>query len=185
MRQSSSHSSSGLGVKPSVAGHANPSEDNIVQQLLDLEKIKRLKHRYWRAIDRHLDDEIGDVFATDATCEYLNYGTIMGRTAIVEFFRTSVYPTYEMMVHHGSNAEIDFTGNGAATGRWSYEAWMLAREPRVGFWHAGFYDDLYVVEDGEWRIRHTIGHHDFNVRVEDGWASERFTAWPPPVPGQM
>jgi hypothetical protein len=38
--------------------------------LVELEKIRRLKYRYLRCVDLKLWDEIGDLFTDDATADY-------------------------------------------------------------------------------------------------------------------
>ena len=43
--------------------------DPLVQRLIDIEAIKQLKARYFRAIDRKEWDELGQVFAPDAVLE--------------------------------------------------------------------------------------------------------------------
>ena len=63
--------------------------------LVEMEKIRRLKYRYLRCVDLKLWDEIGDVFTADATADY---GTpsagrplkLASRDEIVTFLRDSL-----------------------------------------------------------------------------------------------
>ena len=57
---------------------------------------------------------------------------------------------------------------------------MLTKQP-LGYWHSGWYEDEYVIEDNQWRINYSKGVHHFNSRIEDHWARNRFDndEWPP------
>ncbi len=60
--------------------------------LVALESIRRLKHRYLRCVDLKLWDELGDTFTEDATADYGTpvYGSPLkfnGRAEIVAFMR--------------------------------------------------------------------------------------------------
>jgi len=127
--------------------------------LVELEKIRRLKYRYLRCVDLKLWDEIGDVFTEDATADY---GTpsagrplnLKSRDEIVAFLRDSL-GTGIITLHAAGQPEIDVDGD-TATGIWRFEDTVIATEYNIVITGAAFYEDDYARgADGVWRISHT------------------------------
>jgi hypothetical protein len=129
--------------------------------LVEMEKICRLKYRYLRCVDLKLWDEIGDVFTADATADY---GTpsagrplkLESRDEIVTFLRDSLGNGI-ITLHAAGQPEIDIDGD-TATGTWRFEDTVIATEFKVVITGAAFYEDRYRrCDDGAWRISH-IGY---------------------------
>jgi len=128
--------------------------------LVELEKIRRLKYRYLRCVDLKLWDEIGDVFTEDATADY---GTpsagrplnLASRKEIVTFLRDSLGKDI-ITLHAAGQPEIEIDGD-TATGTWRFTDTVIATEYKVVIAGAAFYEDRYRREDGTWRISH-IGY---------------------------
>jgi len=129
--------------------------------LVELEKIRRLKYRYLRCVDLKLWDEIQNVFTEDATADYgtpsagrpLKLGS---RDEIVNFLRDSLGNTI-ITLHAAGQPEIEIDGE-AATGTWRFEDTVIATEYNVVITGAAFYEDCYRRgADGAWRISH-IGY---------------------------
>jgi hypothetical protein len=149
--------------------------------LVALEDIKRLKHRYLRCVDTKSWDELADTFAVDATADY---GTpaigrplsFTGRDAIVDFMRENLGPDV-ITVHLASHPEIDIDGD-SATGIWSFEDTVIATEHRVAIVGAAFYEDRYTRgADGDWRIQHTGYQRTYEATLSfDDLPSFRLTA---------
>ncbi len=127
--------------------------------LVELEKIRRLKYRYLRCVDLKRWDEIGEVFTEDATADY---GTpsagrplnLTSRDEIVTFLRDSLGQDI-VTLHSAGQPEIDIDGD-TATGTWRFEDTVIATEYNVVIAGAAFYEDRYRRgEDGTWRISHT------------------------------
>jgi len=134
-----------------------------------------VKYKYFYCIDRGLWDEIGDCFAEDGLADYGPDVTIQGRAAITEFFKERIGPGYTMCVHQGHNPEIDITSDTTATGVWELDNFMVAAETSMGIWIAAFYEDEYVKQKGEWKIKNTRVVFIFRTDIEKGWAKERLT----------
>src|SRR5829696_3528041 len=91
-----------------------------VDDLVEIELIERLKYRYLRGIDQKLFDEVEACFTEDATASYGGGAYVFeGRPAIMEFLRTSMASTGMLTSHKCHHPEIDFTGDGEATGTWA------------------------------------------------------------------
>jgi hypothetical protein len=127
--------------------------------LVALEEIRQVKHRYLRCVDLKLWDDLADAFTSDATADY---GTpalgkpirLTGRDEIVGFLRQKLGPEI-ITVHHASQPEITVDGD-TAVGTWAFEDTVIATEYRMMLTGAAFYEDRYVrCDDGKWRIAHT------------------------------
>ncbi len=128
----------------------------LLQRLLDIEEIKQLKARYFRALDRKEWDSFGDVFARDAVLEVPEVDMVTnGRDAIVASVSGALVGT--RTVHHGHMPEIEVTGADTARGTWAmfdYVEWPSSDPAdRIGLQGYGHYVEEYVREDGRWRIR--------------------------------
>lgn len=129
--------------------------------LVEIEKIRRLKYRYLRCVDLKRWDEITDVFTPDATADY---GTpsagrplqLASRDEIVTFLRDSLGNGI-ITLHSAGQPEIDIDGD-TAKGTWRFEDTVIATEFKVVITGAAFYEDQYRrCDDGAWRISH-IGY---------------------------
>ncbi len=127
--------------------------------LVALEEIRQLKYRYLRCVDLKLWDEIGEVFTADASADYGTHAvrgslSLRGRDEIVGYLRGNLGPEI-ITVHRCGQPEISIDGD-KATGTWSFEDTVVAREHRVWIRGAAFYEDEYQRgADGTWRISHT------------------------------
>lgn len=148
--------------------------------LVALEEIKRLKHRYLRAIDTKDWDLLTDVLTADATADYgtPTYGRplkLVGRDAIVGFMREQLGPGL-ITTHFATQPEIDVNGD-EATGTWAFEDTVIAVEHRVAIIGAAFYEDRYRREDDGWRIAHTGYERTYEATLKlDDLPSFRLTA---------
>jgi hypothetical protein len=132
------------------------TERELLQQLVDIEAIKRLKARYFRLMDQKRWDEWAFVFSRDAHLEVPEGGVSEdGRENVV----ASVSGVLEGVrtVHHGHMPEIEITGPDTARGVWAmfdYVEFPLGDDgARRGLQGYGHYTEEYVREDGEWRIK--------------------------------
>jgi len=146
-----------------------------IRTLEDIEAIKKLKYKYFRCIDKGLWDEIGDCFAEDAVADYVPGMPLEGRAAIAKFFKENIAPAYSMCVHQGHNPEIEMTSDTTATGHWELDNFMVTAKTNTGLWIGAFYEDEYINEKGEWKIKGTKVSFIFMTNIEKGWAKERFS----------
>jgi len=130
-----------------------------LQQLMELEAIRRLKARYFRLFDTKDWQNWAQVFTPDASLQFdLAVSTrgrdgepapaLVGRDAIIAY--VSRASADDETVHHGHTPEIDFVGENEARGIWAMED-IVDRGDHVihGFGH---YHETYLKQDGEWRI---------------------------------
>ncbi len=127
--------------------------------LVSIEEIKRLKHRYFRTLDLKDWEPFGDCLATDVRARYgtqamgepLHYES---REAVVEFMSQNLGPGVVTM-HVAQHPEIDVDGD-TATGSWGFEDTVIVPDFKMLIRGAGYYRDTYRRDsDGAWRIAST------------------------------
>ena len=125
-----------------------------VQVLEDIEAIRRLKARYFHAIDRKRWDELAACFCADAVWESGKRKVrIDGRQAIVGFIQGIEDGEHIVNTHQGHDPEINVTG-ATATGLWELFHYREDRQRRLAQRSAAFYEDRYTKDGEGWRIRH-------------------------------
>lgn len=128
----------------------------LVEQLMDIENIKKLKAKYCYFMDSGRLDDLAELFTDDGVCEFGPKfgGTYAGRETIRKFFKEvegGVQPNTVM--HAVSNPIIEVDGD-SATGKWYLQDYVVkgSEQPlRV----LAVYDEQYRRERGEWKIRLT------------------------------
>jgi bile-acid 7alpha-dehydratase len=124
--------------------------------LVEIEQIHQLKYRYVRFIDQKRWDDLGALFAEDATASY-GGGAVMlaGRPAIMEFLTGSMGDQSMLTSHKVHQPEITLTGPDTAEGVWALDDLVILGELGMTVRGASFYDDRYTRVDGRWLIAHT------------------------------
>jgi hypothetical protein len=128
-----------------------------LQQLSDLEEIRALKHRYFRAIDTGDMPLLASVLAEDVAVDYRGGGyraRVQGKAEMVEFI-ANAFPASALAMHHGHMPDIGFTGPDSAEGIWYLEDVFidLARDTRTD--GTALYRDQYRRIEGAWKIART------------------------------
>jgi hypothetical protein len=99
----------------------------LIQQLHDIEEIKKLKARYFRLVDTQQWAEWGQLFTSDAVF-HGHAGEICGRDEIVSYCSGRL--ANALTVHHGYMPEIEILDRDEATGIWAmddYNEWPTLR----------------------------------------------------------
>ena len=125
------------------------------EDLVEIEKIRQLKARYFHLMDQKRWDEWENVFCEDVVIDTTQEGSpiVEGQRA----FREYLEPLLEGVktVHHGHTSEIELTGPETATGVWAMEdkLWWPAEKGGMHLFGTGFYFEQYRKgPDGAWRI---------------------------------
>ena len=127
-----------------------------MDDLREIDAIKRLKYRYMRCLDQKRWAELAECFTEDATTAYGGGKyTFRGRDAIMRFLVDAMDRPSFLSSHRVHHPEIELTSPGTARGTWALEDFVLDPERKVIIQGAAFYEDEYVKTDGRWRIRAT------------------------------
>jgi hypothetical protein len=132
-----------------------------VDDLLEIEKIKTVRHLYSHYYDGGEADKLAALFTPDAVCEFgPNYGgDWVGRERIhanYAHFMSRYGGTFNVM-HAVTNPFIRLLGD-RALGRWYLLDLRTAEGTENPLILFGIYDDEYRRHDGEWLIHRTRIH---------------------------
>lgn len=142
---------------PELGPGANAPDGLTPERLVDLERIKRLKYRYFRAIDTKDLDLVVTCFTPDATATYGGKYSFTGTDAIRAFLDKTVGRPGLLTQHHLHHPEIMFLADDEATGTWSLEDIVIDTDMRATLRGAALYDDHYIRDDdGVWRMASTL-----------------------------
>lgn len=130
-----------------------------VQKMKDIEAIKVLKSRYFRALDTKDWDALEKTMHPDISTAYSNGKLVFhGPKEITDYFK-EVQPPTEITLHQGHNPEITIVSDTEAVGKWYLQDNLIFAEgnPYEGTQIQGsaIYTDKYVKVDGEWLIMET------------------------------
>jgi len=132
---------------------------DAAEVLLELERLRALKARYFRYVDGKAWDEWGELFEPDVVTEFPDEPpgfVFRGREEFVGAIRVALGPA--LTIHHGHTPELELTAPDAASGIWVMQDWL--RWPQGGGpdgisnldgW--GHYHETYVKSDAGWRIK--------------------------------
>lgn len=131
-------------------------EDRLAA-LEQIEAIKALKHRYFRACDAKDPDTLRSCFIDSADIDYGPLGDFADADHLATVFRRIALHTVDgrpviLDMHHGLHPDIALTGPGRATGRWTLKFRQLNLIERTERLLTGEYDDDYVLQDGVWKM---------------------------------
>jgi hypothetical protein len=126
-----------------------------MNELLEMEAVKALKYRYFRALDCTLWDELESCFSETAVCSYSGGKyAFEGRQKIMGFL-SSALTNQVISMHHGHHPEIEITGPHTATGVWYLEDKVINLDNNTTLMGTGIYEDTYAKEDGHWVFTYT------------------------------
>jgi hypothetical protein len=149
-----------------------------LQELKDIEAIKRLKARYCHLVDAAAWDELEDLWTEDAVCDYGFFGCYQGRSQIMgSFFRELVPQASSFNAHMVHNPIIDVRGD-RATAVWYLTAQTVSQPHDRAMWVMGIYRDELRREAGEWKISALRFEFKYYTPFEEGWAKTRMWGIP-------
>ena len=143
----------------------DPGADLTPQDLVEIERISRVKHAYLRCLDQKDWGGLAELLTEDATASYSggNY-TYEGRDAIVDFIKRNMGREEFHSSHRIHQPEIEIDGE-TATATWALEDTVLDTEWGILLFGAAFYEDGFRIVDGRWRIAHTGYRRSFEAMV--------------------
>lgn len=127
-----------------------------LRALEDINAIKDLKARYWRACDRQKPEDVGACFApANALIDYEGFPKLESRDAFVALYAELGCRPGVMDMHHGQNPIITLTGEDTAEGLWDVYYFGIDLKARTTVQLAGEYRDSYARIGGQWLIQKT------------------------------
>ena len=150
----------GCAAQPDAAASGDEEGLGVLERLLAIEEIGRLKASYFRCLDTKDWACIETLFAPGAEVAYNTEGSgapatpenpVTGPAAIAAFIQGAV--EHLVTIHHGHMPEIEITSPTTASGIWAMEDILQAPggENLVQGW--GHYHETYERIDGRWPIK--------------------------------
>lgn len=125
------------------------------EELVEIEAIKVLKHRYMRGVDLKDWDLVESCFTDDARARYGGVPDLDGRDAVLEFLRDSLSDEGLVTSHCVSQPEIELLGPDRARGTWLLRDVVIVPAAQLTLRGAAFYEDEYRRVDGRWLLSST------------------------------
>jgi hypothetical protein len=139
-----------------------------VQQLTDLEQLRKLRFRYHECVNETKLAEIPDLFTEDGDLDFGYLGKAHGKAELKKFFDAlpNLLSFVKQFVH---NHDIDLQGS---TGHGL--SYLEARTVSKGesYMVAARYDDEYAKVNGQWKFKKMHLTPYFTVPLREGWAQE-------------
>ena len=124
--------------------------------LQNIELIKQLKARYFRALDSKDWTLIKSCLSADCIARYDGGKySFNGSNEIVGFFSSYMNNPKLIFMHHGHHPEITIHNDNQAEGIWYLQDIVINLENNTTLRGAGFYHDKYVRHEGQWLISET------------------------------
>jgi SnoaL-like domain len=144
-----------------------------VQNLEDIEAIKRLKARYCGYCDNGYEpDGIASLFTEEAVWDGGVFGKSVGREAIRKFFQ-GASKLLPFALHYVMNPIIEVNGN-TGKGTWYLFQTCTFAEGNQAVWGAAKYSEEYVKVNGEWKFKNLKVNSEFWTPYDQGWVKKRF-----------
>jgi len=149
------------------------NQKEMTQWLVDVERIKQLKHRYCAYCDEQYDpDGIAGLFTDSGVWDGGPFGRAEGREGIRRFF-ADVSKQVSFANHYVSNPIIEIDGD-SATGRWDLWQPMVMTEGPAAVWLVAKYREQYVRSGDTWLFRLLELDIKALSPYEQGFAKQRF-----------
>jgi hypothetical protein len=120
------------------------------QTLADLEAIRLLKSRYFRALDLNDWQWVRSSMVANLDFDHPTIGAHPDADTAVAAIAASVVGI--KTVHLGHDPDIEFTGRDEATGHWTLQSFSYTAWGYPGISNYAVYNDRFVRVDGEWKF---------------------------------
>jgi hypothetical protein len=129
------------------------TDEGVALALMEIERIKQLKARYFRLVDAKDWPAWRDCFTDDM--QSMRDGVAVSDSGDAFVSRVASILAGSVTVHHGHMPEIELTGPTAATGIWALVDWVdfpgKPVESWIGYGH--YHEEYEKGADGRWRIK--------------------------------
>ncbi len=125
--------------------------------LLEMERIKRLKYSYCRAIDSCDLSLLKSIFTEDASIDYFGGSYRFKASGRAQILSAMEHAFHENLVscHSVTMPVIDILSSGTATGQWRLMDYALnrAEDNKVTVGASEYVDEYVLDEHNNWRIK--------------------------------
>lgn len=158
--------------------------------LQDEKAIRTLQHTYGYFMDKGLYDEVVDLFAEDGELRFMG-GVFKGKAGVRRLycgrlrpgFTRKNGPAYGLLCDHIQMQDVIHVAPDGKTAKARFRALLQGgshdSKPDINphlprqWWEGGLYENLYVKQDGVWKVK-VMGHNlTWQGDFETGWAHQK------------
>lgn len=143
---------------------------DILQELLDRERIREVVHRYCWAVDRGTLQEVLALFDDPCDLVLVPGKRYVGRAAVQKWYDGYMRNRMDVLRHLIHNQVITVDGDTATSQSYFDAVGDLKGESIVV---GGCYEDVLRRVGGEWKFREKIIRLDFLVPLQEGWGGKK------------
>ena len=163
-----------------VSNNSHLSLEERISRLEDIETIKNIKAKYAGYCDSGYNAEgLASLFTEDAIWESNAFGTYHGKQEIYNFTDQIGKKEILWALHFMICPVVDVAPGGqSATGSWYLIEFASMTRPDGDELDAvvitGIYNDTFVKQNGEWKIKHMKVHFHQVSDLDKGWVKQQF-----------
>lgn len=151
-----------------------------LQRLEDVEAIDRLWNAYGFYVDKHLFDQVVDLFAEQSSAEIAQRGIFLNKAGARRMFidgmgRGSIGLAHGTLFNHIQVEPLITLGQGGTTAKGRFRAMVQVAGfgGNTQFWSDGIYENEFVKEDGVWKISKLKFWPTYYTPFDQGWAGKQ------------
>jgi len=157
------------------------NSEAYIRRMLEIQEIANLQGRYMYHLEAHRYDEVLSLFSVDAkvSVEIGEGGVYVGPQKVEALFRQVLRPFFTMpgmMPLHMLTTPVIEVDSAAGRGHGMWQTLGCNSFPDQdglrAVWQQGTYDNLYIREEGEWRILRMQWIANFRTAFDQGWVKE-------------
>jgi hypothetical protein len=155
-----------------------------VQRLEDIDELENLAGIYGHYVDKSRHDDVADLFAPEGVVEIYGRGAFLGQQRVREYMHNlspgNIGPRQGALFNHMHlQTVIDVDADGKTAYVRSRPLIMFGIMNTNAQWGGGVYENVFVKQDGIWKLDYLHAYYTFYTNYEDGW-----TVKPTPIFGE-
>jgi hypothetical protein len=155
-----------------------------VQRLEDIDALENLAGIYGHYVDKSRHDDVADLFAPEGVVEILGRGVYIGEERVRQYMR-NLSPGFigprdgALFNHFHEQPVIDIAPDGATAYARSRLFVMFGIANVAAQWGDGVYENVFIKQDGVWKLNYLHVYQTFYTNYEDGWAKKASSIFAP------
>lgn len=144
-----------------------------VERLKSFDELENLAGVYGHYVDKSMQDDIADLFTDDGVVEILGRGVYLGQDRVREYMHNlgPVGPRDGALFNHMHLQPVIHVSDDNRTANVRSRLFvMFGIHETNAQWGAGVYENVFVNEDGVWKLDYLHAYQTFYTNYEDGWA---------------
>ncbi len=143
----------------------------------DVDELENLASIYGHYVDKSRHDDVADLFAPEGVVEILGRGVFIGQDRVREYMLQphagQRRPARRLAVQpHAPAARRARAPDGETAHVRSRLFVMFGIMNTNAQWGDGIYENVFVKQDGVWKLDYLHGYQTFYTNYEDGWAKQ-------------